>query len=608
MVELFDPVGIGIHGQQTADRRGVSCALYSQVESMWRAIHFQDRAGPGRFCVDRVPIQIQVVANADLPTRGVGNDVHVRVVDCTEHSSGQFRSRLPPTYVQGRDDEIESCELRIVVIESAIGPNFELAAMQQPESLGRCLDRCGAGILFRRKPSVQGRDHASLQGHALGSQAAGDRQGHRMVRHDLIGVAASARRLSHDLDGLAAIGPIGMGVQVAAQVGKLKERWQFARDGGFDFTGIFAQLRLDEGQVEEPIGRFLRGERSQLGGGAAQDRAVLSQAREALFGQAPALVPCSFAEAHVVRFGACEVDQICPGGSRRHPHQIDLRTTGLPNRGLLGSLVDHRLDIRQRREPPNRRSRIHGLHQDVEVADRLSSAAIRAGCHHLRHSVAGFEGRRHESNDVLRLMQEQAMILRPKTRDPCKDRRLRTGGDPSKSAQAARFSRRPKGIQISDPKRRPELPHGLGPETGHRKDIEQGDGKLRQELLVVAEAARPRQLGNLVRDGSTHARKIRRMAVDVGPGHGNGRPADRIRSPVVGHGLEHELTLDLEQVADLMEDACEFGVGGQFSPGRQRRILGLGGGGHHPMVAPARCMDQAAMTRSRPSRLARSSA
>ena len=78
-----------------------------------------------------------------------------------------------------------------------------------------------------------------------------------------------------------------------------------------------------------------------------------------------------------------------------------------------------------------------------------------------------------------------------------------------------------------------------------------------------------------------------------------GRPPDGVRGPVVGDGLEHELALDLEHVADLVEDLRELPVREEArylvglvgaKVGRDLIFLEVevGGLGHAQMVATPR--------------------
>ena len=56
---------------------------------------------------------------------------------------------------------------------------------------------------------------------------------------------------------------------------------------------------------------------------------------------------------------------------------------------------------------------------------------------------------------------------------------------------------------------------------------------------------------------------LRRLALAVRPRDLDRRPPDGVRGAVVRHGLVHELALDLEQVADVVEDLRELAVAQQ---------------------------------------------
>ena len=122
----------------------------------------------------------------------------------------------------------------------------------------------------------------------------------RVVGQDLVGVAARPGVLGHDLDRVVAVGPVGVAVQVAAQVGLGDERRQPAGQRRLDLAGVLAQLGLDERQAEEGVGVGLGGEGAQLGVVAGQRLAVLADPQEALLGQAPALVAGHRPQADVV--------------------------------------------------------------------------------------------------------------------------------------------------------------------------------------------------------------------------------------------------------------------------------------------------------------------
>ena len=113
-------------------------------------------------------------------------------------------------------------------------------------------------------------------------------------------MAAASGSLGHDLDRVDAVRPVGMAVQVAAQVAQGDEGREPSGEGRLDLAAVLAQLGLDEGQAEEGVRLCLRAERAQLGVRAGQRLAVVADAQEALLGQAPALVAGALAQPDVV--------------------------------------------------------------------------------------------------------------------------------------------------------------------------------------------------------------------------------------------------------------------------------------------------------------------
>ena len=157
--------------------------------------------------------------------------------------------------------------------------------------------------------------------------------------------------------GCVAVGPFGVAVQVAPQVGQGDEVRQRAREGGLELARLLAQLRLDVRQADEGVGLGLGREGPQFGRVAGQRLAVLADPQEALLGQAPALVAGHRAEPDVVLLGAGEVDAVRPALARRDDHQVDLRTTAQPDRGLVAAAPEDLLDVA---DWPMNRSRIAG--------------------------------------------------------------------------------------------------------------------------------------------------------------------------------------------------------------------------------------------------------
>ena len=137
-----------------------------------------------------------------------------------------------------------------------------------------------------------------------------------------------------------------------------------------------------------------------------------------------------------------------------------------------------------------------------------------------------------------------------------------------------------------------ELADRLGPEARDAQELDEARRHLGPEPVVEGHVAGRGELADLVADGLADARDRRRVARAIGRHEVDRAAPDGVGRAVVGDGLEHELALDLEHVADLVEDPGEVAVGqlGRASRSRHR--------------SPADGSGQAATTRSRPGRLA----
>ena len=101
---------------------------------------------------------------------------------------------------------------------------------------------------------------------------------------------------------------------------------------------------------------------------------------------------------------------------------------------------------------------------------------------------------------------------------------------------------------------------GLGPEARDREQLDEARRDLRPEALVVGHVAGRDELRDLVADRLADARDLRRLAGPVGRGEVDRAATDRVGGAVVGDGLERDLALDLEHVADLVEEPREVAV------------------------------------------------
>ena len=236
--------------------------------------------------------------------------------------------------------------------------------------------------------------------------------------------------------------------------------------------------------------------------------------------------------------------------------------------------------------------RLVGLGQDVEVADGLLAAAEGAGRLHRPDA-----GRRAETvdqgrHDLFRPVQPHPVEPVVEPGDALEHERLGPGGHPADRPQPALLGGQPQVGHRLDAELGVELADRLGAEARDLEDLDEARRHFRPEPVVDRHVAGRGDLADLVRDGLADARGGRRVAGPIGRHEVDRAAPDGVGGAVVGDGLEDELTLELEHVADLVEDPGEVAVG---QVGGVDRVIG-----HRPMVD-----GQAATTRSRPARLAR---
>jgi hypothetical protein len=168
----------------------------------------------------------------------------------------------------------------------------------------------------------------------------------------------------------------------------------------------------------------------------------------------------------------------------------------------------------------------------------------------------------HARDRLLRLREEHP-ALRPvlERRDPGEDLLLRPRGDALQVPQRPGFGGLAKVLERLDVELVVDQFHGLGPQAGDLEQPDEARRDLRPEALVVDHVAGRHELGDLVADRLADAGDLRRVAGPIGGNQVNRAAPDRVGRPVVGDRLERDLALDLEDVADLMEDPGEVAVG-----------------------------------------------
>src|SRR5437870_4089990 len=142
------------------------------------------------------------------------------------------------------EDDVETLQGPIGEVETAVGHDIHLAAVEDgylPIALTQCCD------LVRLSGDV-----TDLKGPRRARPL-------RVVRDGDVLVAESNRALNHRLDGVPAIAPGRVHVEIAANVGGFDKGRQFVPRGGDERIGSFPYLWRDERQVEGGVDVGLRG-------------------------------------------------------------------------------------------------------------------------------------------------------------------------------------------------------------------------------------------------------------------------------------------------------------------------------------------------------------
>ena len=182
-------------------------------------------------------------------------------------------------------------------------------------------------------------------------------------------------------------------------------------------------------------------------------------------------------------------------------------------------------------------------------------------------------------DDCLGGAEEHPAGLRLQGRDPGQDRRLTLLGEAAHVPEPAGLCRVPQVLEVLDAERLVEDPHRPRPDARHPQQLDERRRHLGPEAVVERHVARRDQLRDLVADGRADTLDPGPVARAVGRRDVGRRVRDRVGRPVIRDGLEDQLALDLEHVADLVEDPRENAVG-QLAPGPARlgvRVRGSAG-------------------------------
>ena len=356
--------------------------------------------------------------------------------------------------------------------------------------------------------------------------------------------ACGASRDRHGFGVGAAVGRRRVHVDVAAEIGGGDEPGQGLALGGLDFTAVLAQLRRHRLEVQRGVDVLLAG---------ARDPLLVLDAIEPVLVQLQAAPQGAVAQRDVVRLRPGEVLHRRPQAVAWHQPQVGLESAPEQHAGLRLAVREDAFHQHVAGEAIHQRRRRAGG-EDVDVAAGVAAPAQAAddvnrnagsvrpedvdeGARGLvrlaRQSAAA------EIRPLLEGLQDEGLLLRPHALD---------------LAQPAVARRRFELFERADAELPVEKRHGLRADALQVQQVEDGRRELPQQFLVIRHAAGLDQFPDARVEVLADSRDREPFGWrQIGDTYR--RVRDRLRGVAIRADLERVLGLDLEQVANLGEDA-----------------------------------------------------
>ena len=169
----------------------------------------------------------------------MADDVDVVVVHRRDDTFRHLPLGLPEPRVNARHHHVEVGKDAVREVDPAVHTDVALGAGEDGD----------AAAAFAVDPL----DLAHLVGQALRGEAAGDMKGLCVVADGDVLVAERRRGLRHLADGVGALAPPGMDVEVAPDRTVADEVGQGPGPGGLDLAAVLPEFRLDPGKAERPV-------------------------------------------------------------------------------------------------------------------------------------------------------------------------------------------------------------------------------------------------------------------------------------------------------------------------------------------------------------------
>ena len=300
--------------------------------------------------IERIGVSLADQAPGRMPQNG-----QVAIVHGADDPLGLCGGGKIEIGMYRRHHDIEARQDRVRQVELAVGQDVDLDALQNRDPVELFVQPVDLGDLLRQPSGVE---------------AVGDRHPAAVIRDGDVFIAACLGGGGHLGERSGAVAPGGVGMEVAAHVGKLDQARQPILPRQRDFTAIFPQLRRHICQSELSVDFLL---------GRPGDRLVAFE--QPVFIELPAVLIGDPAQRDVVGLGSREIEQCRPVGLRRNDAKIDLQSRTQDHRGPGRTVGGDLRHVFVSRQFVADLGAVASRHQDIEIADRIAPPPV-AACDH----------------------------------------------------------------------------------------------------------------------------------------------------------------------------------------------------------------------------------
>ena len=436
--------------------------------------------------------------------------------------------------VDRADDEVEALERLVRQVHAPVGQDVALHGAQDADLRVLLLDRGDRLRLLREAGPVE----APKEGLDL-----------RVVAHADVLVAQRLGPGDHHLEGVVAVGPVRVHVEIAADVVERHEIREVPLEGRLDLAPVLPDLGRDPRQAHGLVDVLLL---------LARDALVVLLADDAVLVDREPLLLREAAELDVVLLGAREVLERGAEALARDDAEVDLELL-LPEEGARFRLAlpEDLADVGEGGEEVHHLLGLPGDDEDVDVLDRLLHAADAAG----EGDLLGLELR-------LELLDEGARERKGDAERPALtpllgalDRREDVLlGLLAHLGQAADLPLAAGRLELGD-RRDVELLveelRGLGADVLQGHDVQEAGGVLLLEVLEGGALPGLDELLELLGDPLADARDVAELVLAGEGGDVLGEALEGLGDVVVRADLERVVPLHLEELPELAEGARE---------------------------------------------------